>query len=171
MSLFCHFFHFIRPFSAERTDDMDATYEEPHLMAVSFGLNHSWCATFLLILLLYWLFYCTNMFVIFVRHMYTLLPLPSLPLFPKLPLQVVRFPGTWVPWLNILHLGTNLKHIKCTSCYNVLWANPPLCCSERKWGREVVDGCRVGGTPAWGRDILFVDILTFLRCLCTRNHE
>ena len=53
------------------------------------------------------------------------------------------------------------------------------CCSERKWGREVVAVCRVVGVgaPAWGRDfyiqtlILFVDILIFLRRLCTRNHE
>ena len=107
------------------------------------------CLKCTLFSLLYWLFYSTNMFVIFVQHMYTLLPLPSFPLFPELPLQVVRFPGTWVPWLNIQHLCTNLKHIKCTSCYNVLWANPTLCCSERKCSREVVQGC---GDSGLGRD-------------------
>ena len=43
------------------------------------------------------------MFVIFVQKMYTLLPFPSLPLFPELPLQVSRRMGALIEYSTLMY--------------------------------------------------------------------
>ena len=52
------------------------------------------------------------MFVIFVQKMYTLLPFPSLPLFPELPLQVSRRMGALIEYSTLMYKSeTHQMHL------------------------------------------------------------
>ena len=143
---------------------------------VSFGPNHSWCATFLLLLLLY---------MIVLRYQYvcdfctTYVHPPPLT-FPPIvsrtstsSREVSRHMGALIEYSTLMYKSETYQMHLLLLC--IVGKPTPL--SLRKEAGKG-DGCRVVGALAWGKDsyklysdILFVDILIFLRHRCTRNHE